>query len=163
MKHARAILWAQWRTQRNSYLRGGAAWTTVIGVIWYGMWAVAAIAVASVTSNPDNVNLLRASLPGGLVLVFLYWQVVPLLMAATGASLDLRKLQAYPIPLRQLPHLPPQHCTLPRRRTPPLHPPPRRQSSTPAPNRWTSTCPCCKGNPLPSLPTRLPLWGKVTS
>ncbi len=34
--------------------------------------------------------------------MFLYWQVVPLLMAATGASLDLRKLQAYPIPVSQL-------------------------------------------------------------
>ncbi len=27
MKHARAILWAQWRTLRNFYLRGGVAWT----------------------------------------------------------------------------------------------------------------------------------------
>ena len=102
MKHARAILWAQWRTQCNSYLRGGAAWTTTIGIIWYGIWLVAAVAVASVVRSPDNVNLLHAALPGGLLLVFLYWQVVPLLMAATGASLDLRKLQAYPIPLRQL-------------------------------------------------------------
>jgi hypothetical protein len=102
MKHARAILWAQWRTQRNSYLRGGAAWTTVISVVWYGLWVVAAFAVARLIANPENVNLVRAALPGGLLLVFLYWQVVPLLMAATGASLDLRKLQAYPIPLRQL-------------------------------------------------------------
>ncbi|MBV8845224.1 MAG: hypothetical protein JO307_20655, partial [Bryobacterales bacterium] len=31
-----------------------------------------------------------------------YWQVVPLLVAATGASLDLKKLQGYPIPTRQL-------------------------------------------------------------
>ena len=37
-----------------------------------------------------------------LLIVFLYWQVVPLLMAATGASLDLRKLQVYPIPVSQL-------------------------------------------------------------
>ena len=41
-------------------------------------------------------------MPGGLLLIFLYWQVVPLLMAATGASLDMRKLKAYPIPVRQL-------------------------------------------------------------
>src|SRR5580698_7751626 len=102
MRHARAILWAQWRTQRNSYLRGGAAWTTAIGFVWYGMWLVAAFAVAKLTGNPENISLLHAALPGGLLLVFLYWQVVPLLMAATGASLELRKLQAYPIPLRQL-------------------------------------------------------------
>src|ERR1700689_4620927 len=102
MRHARAILWAQWRTQRNSYLRGGAAGTTAIGFVWYGMWVVAAFAVARLAGNPENLSLLRAALPGGLLLVFLYWQVVPLLMAATGASLELRKLQAYPIPLRQL-------------------------------------------------------------
>jgi ABC-2 type transport system permease protein len=41
-------------------------------------------------------------LPGALLLAFLYWQVVPLLMAATGASLELRKLQVYPIPASQL-------------------------------------------------------------
>jgi ABC-2 type transport system ATP-binding protein len=33
-------------------------------------------------------SVMKAALPGGLLLVFLYWQVVPLLMAATGASLD---------------------------------------------------------------------------
>ena len=49
------------------------------------------------TSSP-----MSTSLSGVLLLIFLYWQVVPVLMAATGASLDLRKLQAYPIPVRQL-------------------------------------------------------------
>jgi ABC-2 type transport system permease protein len=102
MNHARAILWAQWRTLRNFYPRSGVAWTTIIGVVWYGLWLVAAVAVANLIRNPDNVALLRSSLTGGLFLVFLYWQVVPLLMAATGASLDMRKLQAYPIPPRQL-------------------------------------------------------------
>ncbi len=42
--------------------------------------------------------MITAALPGGLLLIFLYWQVVPLLMAATGSSLELRKLRAYPIP-----------------------------------------------------------------
>jgi ABC-2 type transport system permease protein len=105
MKHARAILWAQWRSlrnSRNSYPGGGIAWTTVIAAFWYGMWLVAAITVARVTGNPDNVKMVTLALPGGLLLIFLYWQVVPLLMAATGASLDLRKLQVYPIPTRQL-------------------------------------------------------------
>lgn len=102
MKQARAILWAQWRTAANFYPRGGVAWTAVIGAIWYGFWALASIAAAWTAANPDNLNLLRAVLPGALLIALLYWQVVPLLMAATGASIDLRKLQAYPIPVGQL-------------------------------------------------------------
>jgi ABC-2 type transport system permease protein len=100
--HAKAILWAQWRTLRNFYPRGGVAWTAILGSIWYGIWTLAAIAIARLLSNPANLGTLRTALPGGLLLVFLYWQVVPLLMAATGASLELRKLQAYPIPVSQL-------------------------------------------------------------
>ena len=102
MKHARAILWAQWRTLRNFYPRAGVAWASIIGFLWYGTWLVAAIAVARLLAAPDNLELVRSALPGGLLLVFLYWQVVPLLMAATGASLEMRKLKAYPIPVRQL-------------------------------------------------------------
>ncbi len=102
MRHARAILWAQWRTLRNFYPRSGVAWTTLIGIVWYGTWLVAALAVANLIGSPGNVSLIGSSLAGGLLLVFLYWQVVPLLMAATGASHDMRKLQVYPIPPRQL-------------------------------------------------------------
>ena len=46
--------------------------------------------------------MVASTLAGILLLIFLYWQVVPVLMAASGASLDLRKLQAYPIPVSQL-------------------------------------------------------------
>lgn len=102
MKHARAILWAQWRTFRNFYPRTGIAWVSIIGAFWYGLWLVAAITTARILSEPTSLDLIRSALPGGLLLVFLYWQVVPLLMAATGSSLDTRKLKAYPIPVRQL-------------------------------------------------------------
>jgi len=102
MNQARAILWAQWRTLRNFYPRGGIAWTALIGAGWYGFWTLAAIATARLVANPANLGVLNAILTGGLLLVFLYWQVVPLLMAATGASLELRKLQVYPIPASQL-------------------------------------------------------------
>jgi ABC-2 type transport system permease protein len=102
MNQARAILWAQWRTLRNFYPRGGVAWTAVIGLGWYGFWLLAAISTARLAANPSNLGLMKAALTGGLLLVFLYWQVVPLLMAATGASLELRKLQVYPIPPAQL-------------------------------------------------------------
>ncbi len=102
MNHARAILWAQWRTLRNFYPSGGAAWASIIAAVWYGSWLVAAIAVARIVSDPGNLDLIRSALPGGLLLVFLYWQVVPLLMAATGSALEMRKLKAYPIPVRQM-------------------------------------------------------------
>lgn len=102
MRHARAILWAQWRTMRNFYPRSGVAWASLIGAVWYGGWLVAALAVARIVSDPSNLDLIHSALPGGLLLVFLYWQVVPLLMAATGSALDMRKLKAYPIPVRQL-------------------------------------------------------------
>jgi ABC-2 type transport system permease protein len=102
MMHARAILWAQWRTVRNFYPRAGVAGTAIIGTVWYGVWLIAAVAAARLLSSPANLDVMKAALPGGLLLVFLYWQVVPLLMAATGASLDVAKLQAYPIPPSQL-------------------------------------------------------------
>jgi ABC-2 type transport system permease protein len=102
MNQARAILWAQWRTLRNFYPRGGVAWTAVIGAGWYGFWTLAAIATARLAANPANLGMVKTVLNGGLLLVFLYWQVMPLLMAATGASLELRKLQVYPIPAAQL-------------------------------------------------------------
>src|SRR5882757_6286842 len=102
MNQARAIVWAQWRTALNFYPRGGIAWTAVIGAIWYGFWLLASFAASQLAANPANMNLLRTALPGTLLMVLLYWQVVPLMMAATGASLELRKLQAYPIPVSQL-------------------------------------------------------------
>jgi ABC-2 type transport system permease protein len=99
---ARAILWAQWRTLLNFYPHGGVAWTAVIGAGWYGFWTLAAISTARLAANPANLGMLHSVLPGGLLLAFLYWQVMPLLLAATGASLELRKLQVYPIPSSQL-------------------------------------------------------------
>jgi ABC-2 type transport system permease protein len=102
MHHTRAIVWAQWRTLRNFYPRMGAGWTAFVGLIWYGFWIVVAASVALLLSGSSNPVLIRTILPGLLLLIFLYWQLVPLLMAASGASLDLRKLQVYPIPVRQL-------------------------------------------------------------
>lgn len=102
MEQARAILWAQWRTLANFYPHRGVAWTTTVSLIWYGVWTAVAVSFARVFSDPSNLAIIRAALPGGLLLMMLYWQVVPLLLAATGASLDLRKLRAYPIPPSQL-------------------------------------------------------------
>jgi ABC-2 type transport system permease protein len=101
-QQAQAIFWAQWRTLRNFYPRRGLAWTAIVGVLWYGSWSIAALAFLRVFSNPAELATIRIALPGGLLLMLLYWQVIPLLLAATGSALDLRKLRAYPIPPRQL-------------------------------------------------------------
>ena len=102
MTHAGAIVWAQWRTFCHFHPRRGGAWSALVSVIWYGLWAGAAYALLRVFSDPAEVPVIRTALPGGLLLMFLYWQVVPLMLATTGSSLDLRKLRAYPIPDGQL-------------------------------------------------------------
>ncbi len=104
-EHARAILWAQWRTLWNFYPHrnlGGMILTLLLGLFWYGMWAVGAFAVALLLARPEPPEFLPRMLPTGLALVCLYWQLVPILMVSTGASLDLRRLLAYPIPHTQL-------------------------------------------------------------
>ncbi len=102
MNKAAAILWAQWLTLRHTYPRAGAAWTAVIGTLWYGFWTLAAFAGARLVADPSNDQLLKSSLSGVMLLIFLYWQVVPLMMAATGSSLEMRKLQVYPIAVSEL-------------------------------------------------------------
>lgn len=102
MTHAGAIIWAQWRTLCRFHPGRGVAWSAVVSLLWYGLWAAAAYSFLRVFSNPAEVPVIRIALPGGLLLIFLYWQVVPLMLATTGSSLDLRKLRAYPIPDGQL-------------------------------------------------------------
>ena len=102
MNQTWAILWVQWRTMRNYYPRAGVAWSVIVGGLWYGLWVAVAAIVARVMASPGSSSFLETALPGALFLMFLYWQVVPLLLAATGAALDLRKLLAYPIPFSHL-------------------------------------------------------------
>ncbi len=101
MNRARAILWAQWRSTRNVYWRGGMAWTTAIGAVWYGFGCSLRSPRLVFFPALENFAQVKSSLPWVLLVVFLYWQVVPLLLAATGAQLEMRKLLAYPIPAGQ--------------------------------------------------------------
>jgi ABC-2 type transport system permease protein len=102
---AQAIVWAQWRSLRNFYPRS-AAWGTVlfffVNMLWYGLFALAGWAVYSLLSSRQMFPQFRMLLPAGFFLTFMYWQVVPVLMVATGTALDLKKLIVYPIPYRQL-------------------------------------------------------------
>ena len=99
MPAAYAILVAQWKTLCNRRgKRRGRLWTAAVNTVWYGSWVAVALALGRIMSEAENIKLLYNVLPPGLLLVMLYWQVVPLMMATTGASLEMRKLRAYPIP-----------------------------------------------------------------
>jgi ABC-2 type transport system permease protein len=101
----RAILWAQWRSLLNYYPKAnknGIALGAVMAAGWYGMWLSFAVLVGILFSDPANVTLLATVVPGALLFVFIYWQVMPLLLGSSGVSLSTRKLQVYPIPNSQM-------------------------------------------------------------
>jgi ABC-2 type transport system permease protein len=92
-----AILRAQWLSMRRLVGRRGAAFAIVAGVMWYGIWTGAAVAAAFGTAFAEPAEL-HTWLPVGLLAVLAYWQLMPVLSATMGASLDIRKLLVYPVP-----------------------------------------------------------------
>ncbi len=74
----------------------------LLTLIWYGGFAFLAGLAAILLSNPDELSLIRDVLPSALLICFLYWQLIPVLMASMGSSLDIKKLLVYPIPTGQL-------------------------------------------------------------
>jgi ABC-2 type transport system permease protein len=96
-----AVLWAQWRIYRNYASGAPAALGAVIGILWYGIWAAAGVAAGVLMAQPDAATL-TGPVSAALLLVSLYWQLIPLMLAASGVALDLGKLKAYPIPVREL-------------------------------------------------------------
>ena len=100
-QHARAILWAQVRTLRNIYPRArpsGIVFSVLGGLLWYGLWIFLALTLIWVLAAPRAYRAMPTSLPSGLLMVLLYWQLVPLVLVTAGLSLDLRRLRVYPIP-----------------------------------------------------------------
>jgi ABC-2 type transport system permease protein len=101
-----AILWAQGRSIANYHgrARGGRRFpfTLVFGLVWYGMWAFIALSVMRVAADPNDLALIQRAGPSSLLLIFAYWQVIPIIMVSTGLSLDLNRLVVYPIPHTQL-------------------------------------------------------------
>jgi ABC-2 type transport system permease protein len=96
----RAILWAQWRSLLN--LRSGESrlgrWLgSLVALVWYSLWAAVAVAAAIVLARPSRAEL-AVILPWGLMSVFFYWQLAPVITASLGAALDLRRLRIYPVP-----------------------------------------------------------------
>jgi len=94
-----AIVWAQFRITRNHLPRTGvggvAMW--IITSLWYSMFiGLAVLAIEAIpTLKPE---LLRQALPIALLVLFLYNQTIPLFTLSTGWSLQMSKLQVYPIP-----------------------------------------------------------------
>jgi ABC-2 type transport system permease protein len=103
-QQTRAIIWAQWRSfiNRSPLLRRSFPLTGIVLALWYGLWTFAAFAVAMICANEHAIDRLRDGIGPGLLLVTVYWQLMPILMASTGVGLDLRRLVVYPIQHRDL-------------------------------------------------------------
>jgi ABC-2 type transport system permease protein len=99
-----AILRAQFLSMRlrGGTRRGSAIFSAITGLFFYGMWTFLAWGGMLFFSSPDAVDLFVPALSAGLLIVMLYWQLAPLISASFGASLDLHKLLAYPIPHSKL-------------------------------------------------------------
>lgn len=99
-----AILRAQLLSMRlrAGARRGGAVFSIITGLIYYGFWGVVAFFAMGFFTDARNAVDLLAVLSSGLLFVMLYWQIAPVISAGFGASIDLRKLLAYPIPRRNL-------------------------------------------------------------
>jgi len=95
-----AILRAQFLSMRWGTHRG-AGLSLFTGLVWYGFWCGAAFAVA-VASGGATGEQLQSGVPVALLLVCVYWQVVPVISAGMGAGLDMRKLMVYPAPYAKL-------------------------------------------------------------
>ncbi len=98
-----AILRAQWLSMRSFRLGSGrrtAALSMGLAFVWYGFWAMLSIALEELLAASGAHA--GPAIPQGLLFIFLYWQLAPLVSASLGASLDLRKLLVYPVPHRLL-------------------------------------------------------------
>jgi ABC-2 type transport system permease protein len=95
-----AILRAQFLSMRLRVgtRRGGAIFSGITSLFFYGFWAFLAWGAMLFFSSADQAAFFVPALTGGLMFVMAYWQLAPIISASFGASLDLHKLLAYPIP-----------------------------------------------------------------
>ena len=101
VNQARAVVWAQWRSYRNYSSKGWIWLSYILGALWYGAWFAGGLAAAFLMARPD-VGDSAIQIAAVLLLMSLYWQFIPMMMAASGLSLELQKLKIYPIPVSQL-------------------------------------------------------------
>lgn len=101
----RAILWAQFlsmRLRKGGAVRGSAVFSAITGAFFYVLFAFLGWVLEMLFSSPDMAADFVQVLSGVLVVGTLYWQLAPVITASFGASMDLRKLIAYPIPRGKL-------------------------------------------------------------
>lgn len=91
-----AILRAQWLSMRWGGRRG-ATWSIVTACLWYGFWCSVALVISALAHSAGSVELAK-DLPLAFLLIFLYWQIVPVISASMGSGLDMRKVLVYPTP-----------------------------------------------------------------
>ena len=98
-----AIVAAQFRILRNHLPKAGVASFLghLVSLLWYGLAAAVGFGLAVLLPSISLPGLMR-ELPAGLLGVFAFWQIMPLFTLSTGWSLQLNKLQIYPISDAQL-------------------------------------------------------------
>jgi ABC-2 type transport system permease protein len=96
--HFLAILWAQSRITRNHFARTtfGTVLSWTLSTLWYGGFLFLAI-VGGIAVSQAPFDLLQMWFPAALLALFLYMQIVPLVTLSSGWSLQLNKLQIYPV------------------------------------------------------------------
>ena len=100
-----AILWAQFlsmRPRKGKALRASAIFSAITSLLFYGIFAFFGWGLMLLFSSPDASEYFVPLLSGFLLFMMLYWQLAPVISASFGASIDLRKLMAYPIPRNKL-------------------------------------------------------------
>ncbi len=100
MTQAWTVVWAQWRSYCNYATQSSVLGAVIVGVIWYGLWSAGAVLAAFLMMRV-KVGMV-GTVSGALLAMSLYWQLMPIMLAATGMSLDLGKLKCHPIPVRDL-------------------------------------------------------------
>jgi ABC-2 type transport system permease protein len=97
----RAIVRAQLKGIYNKYSGGGVGAGRILywifSVLWYGGIAVLAWAAATGIPALTSADTLNTVLGFALLLAFVFWQAIPMALATTGLSLDLKRLLVYPI------------------------------------------------------------------
>jgi ABC-2 type transport system permease protein len=106
LPQTRAIVWAQFRTMVNFLSRGSSRgpvmFTAAMSAVWYGLVCFGAWSVMVLLSDSAKLEQARELAPRGVFYTFLYWQIVPLMLGAAGAQLDMKRLVVYPVADRQL-------------------------------------------------------------
>src|SRR4051812_8402442 len=94
-----AIGWAQFRVIRNHLPRTswGSILLTCLTLLWYAIYFGAGVLLAITIPRLSAADL-NLWVPVGLLSVFLFWQLIPLFTLSAGWSLQLYKLQIYPVP-----------------------------------------------------------------